>query len=243
MINYLRILNDNGIEKFKDFLNRVRTGSKEAPPFELLTDEETSDSFDVDIELKEIYFENRYDLGKYLTEILKQFDRHKISRNHRLWNWLTLYFFDSICKKDIDGIRKILRPELYILDSKYNYLRYYKHLIRTPWLAVLDHGVMAKILFANTRGVRSDIEETLAASQQVLGNKTIISAAYLLYFDKNTEKPKRGAAGKGAGSPRRLTAVIQQLELTFDIQSCTSFQFLELLPQEFKKFKSSSNNK
>jgi hypothetical protein len=176
-------------------------------------------------------------LGAYLADVLKPLDRHQISRDHRLWNWLALYFFDSICRAEADGTRKLLRQELYVLDSKYNYLRYYKHLVRTPWLAVLDHGENAKILFANSRGVRSDIEETLTASQQVLGNSTIISAACKLYFDPITEKPKRGAAGKTAGSPRRLTAVIQQLELTYDIQSCTAQQFLDLLPQEFNKFK------
>ena len=237
MSEVVRLFNDAGVAAFSSFLARARDGSTEIVPKNLLTDDATSVSLDVGIGIDEYEFENRFDLGVYLVGLLKPLDRHRISRDHRLWNWLALYFFDSICKKDTDGTWKLLRPELYVLDSKYNYLRYYKHLIRTPWLAVLDHGENARILFANTRGVRSDIEETLTASQQVLGNSTVIAAACRLYLDQGSGKPKRGAAGKAGGSPRRLTAFIQQLELTYDIQSCTAEQFLDLLPDEFKKFK------
>jgi hypothetical protein len=233
----VRLLNEMGIARFKEFLDRVRGGSTEALPAGLLTDEATSEPIEPTIEIKICVFTNRYELGIYLAEILKPLDRHQISRDHRLWNWLALFFFDTLCKKEANGTRKLLRSELYILEKKYDYLRYYKHLVRTPWLAVLDLRENAQILFANSRGTRSDIEETLTASQQVLGNSTIIAVASKLYFDVMTGKPKRGAAGKSAGSPRRLTAVIQQLERTFDIQSCTPEQFLELLPHEFDKFK------
>jgi hypothetical protein len=237
MSETVRLLNDAGIAGFNAFLERARGGSTEVAPKNLLTEHSTSESLNFSIKIEEYNFENRFDLGTYLVKLLKALDRYQISRDHRLWNWLALYFFESICKKNADGTWKLLRSELYILDSKYDYLRYYKHLVRTPWLAVLDHGENARILFANSRGIRSDIEETLTASQQVLGNPTVIAAACGLYLDPATNKPKRGAAGKAGGSPRRLTAFIQQLELTYDIQSCTAEQFLDLLPEEFKKFK------
>jgi hypothetical protein len=237
MVEKLRTLNDIGIQRFKEFFERVKVGVVEDAPLALLTDDATSEPVEPEIKLQDIDFTNRYELGKYLVETLSPLDRHKISRDHRLWNWLALFFFDKICPKEPDGTRKPLRPELYILEKQYDYLRYYKHLIRTPWLAVLDHGENAQILFANARGIRSDIEETLAASQQVLGNPTIIAAAHTLYFDAVAGKPKRGAAGKAAGSPRRLTAFVQQIALTYDIQSCTPAQFASFLPQEFDRFK------
>lgn len=240
MSETVRLLNEAGIAGFNAFLERARGGSTEVAPKNLLTDQATSEPLNVTIEIEQYEFENRFDLGTYLVKLLKPLDRYHISRDHRLWNWLALYFFQNICKKNSDGAWKLLRPELYLLDSKYDYLRYYKHLVRTPWLAVLDHGDNAKILFANSRGVRSEIEETLTASQQVLGNSTIIAAACGLYLDPITGKPKRGAAGKAGGSPRRLTAFIQQLELTYDIQSCTPEQFLKLLPEEFEKFRKPS---
>lgn len=236
MNNTVRLLNEAGIARFREFLGRVRAGSTEAVPASLLTDSTTSEPLLPQIGIENRIFTDRYELGSYLVKVLAPLDRHRISRDNRLWNWLTLFFFDSVCRKEADGTRRLLRQELYLLEGKYDYLRYYKHLVRTPWLAVLDHGENAQVLFSNARGIRSDIEETLTASQQVLGNRTVIASAYRLYFDPLTAKPKRGAASKGAGSPRRLTAFIQQLELTYDIQSCTPEQFLGLLPQEFHKF-------
>lgn len=233
----IRRLNSAGIEQFKEYLSRLRAGSTEDVPLSILVDQKTSDSLNVEVIIKRQNFQNRYDLGKYLVSVLSPLDRRQISRDNLLWNWLTLFFFDSICKQLHDGTRVLLRPEMYILESKYDYLRYYKHLVRTPWLAVLDHKENAQILFVNSRGVRSDIEETLTASQQVLGNPTIMAAAHILYFDIASGKPKLGAGGKSAGSPRRLTAFVQQLDRTYDIQSCTPDQFLALLPAEFAKFK------
>ncbi|HEY3770730.1 MAG TPA: hypothetical protein VGN44_18795, partial [Candidatus Angelobacter sp.] len=37
--------------------------------------------------------------------------------------------------------------------------------------------------------------------------------------------------------PRRLTRIIGQLSLTYDLGQCTPAQFLQLLPKEFDKFK------
>jgi hypothetical protein len=240
MMQNLKTLNAEGIALFKEFLDRIRNGSTEAPPFNLLNDDTFSEPIEAEIKLTPQTFSDRYELGCYLTQVLAPLDRYRISRDHSLWNWLTLFYFDVISKKEADGSRKLLREELYILGSKYDYLRYYKHLVRTPWLAVLDHKEHAKVLFVNSRGTRSDIEETLTASQQVLGNKTIIAAAYKLYFDQKLLKPKRGAAGKSGGSPRRLTSFIQQLTLTYDIHSCSAEQFMQLLPAEFEKFNKST---
>ena len=55
-----------------------------------------------------------------------------------------------------------------------------------------------------------------------------------MYFDKDAQKPRRGAGGKGGGSARRLASVARQLELTYDLQDCPPARFLALLPREFK---------
>jgi hypothetical protein len=58
-----------------------------------------------------------------------------------------------------------------------------------------------------------------------------------LYFNPAIEKLKVGAAGKGAGSARRVVDVIQQFDLTWDIYGMDSSKFLSLLPSEFDRFK------
>jgi hypothetical protein len=233
----LRRLTTAGSSAFSSYLKLLRMQPDAKLPLHLLQHAELSEEVSGGIELAPQVFANRYELGVWLVEALTPLDRRLISYDHGMWNWLALYFFDTICPADAAGKRKVLRDELYLLGSTYDYLRYYKHLVRTPWLAVLEHGSNAQVLFRNARGVRSDIEETLAASQQVLGDRTIMEAACRLYFDMGTGKPKSGASGKAAGSPRRLTAIVQQLALTYDLPSCTPEQFISMLPAEFDRFR------
>jgi hypothetical protein len=102
---------------------------------------------------------------------------------------------------------------------------------------VANNGDCAKVLLqTRAGGKRSDIFEQLAARQTIFGNRTIIAGAYKLYYDVAAQLPKRGAGGKGAGSPRRLVSFIQQIDLTYDLRACSPQQFIDLLPREFAKF-------
>jgi hypothetical protein len=93
------------------------------------------------------------------------------------------------------------------------------------------------MLIMRDKGSRSEIFEQLAARQDILGNETVVAGAYRLYFDPKEQRPKQGSGGKGAGSPRRLSAVVQQLDLTYDLRDCSVEQFLALLPTEFDRFR------
>lgn len=236
MSDLLRVLNIAGIEGFTNYLQSLRNGSMAQPPFHLLTDDATSDPLDVDIPVEQQNFGDSFAFGKYLVATLKPLPRTEIAFNHALWSWLALYYFDQICPT-LEGKRTVLEDAVYVLADTYNHRRYYRHLVRTPWLAVEENGDCAKVLLKNRgSGKRSDIFEQLAARQTIFGNKTIIAGAYKLYFDETAGLPKRGAGGKGAGSPRRLVSFIQQIDLTYDLMACTPDQFIGLLPKEFAKF-------
>jgi len=238
MTDLVRVLNDAGIQHFIHYLAELRAGSKTTPPYGLLTDSATSLPLDDEVPIDRSAFEDQFAFGKYLSSALSPLDRRRISHDYALWTWLALYFFDHICAPAKDGSRKILETAVYVLEKQFNHQRYYRHLVRTPWLAVLDHGDNAKVLLiTTTSGSRSDIFEQLTARQGIFGNQTVIAAANALYLDRATGRPKRGASGKGKGSPRRLVSIIQQLDLTYDLRACTVEQFLELLPKEFERFR------
>ena len=44
------------------------------------------------------------------------------------------------------GEFKTLAPGAYVLPARYDFQSYYRHLVRTPWLSVSDHGDRAKVL-------------------------------------------------------------------------------------------------
>jgi hypothetical protein len=235
MASQIRCLNDFGVKQFSQFIESLRTGENNAIPYYLLTDDEASFPLAESVTVEKKIFPNRFEFGRYLQLILKPLDRRKISLNDALWNWLALYFFDELCPES-NGKRNPLQAAVYVIEKPFNYLRYYRHIVRTPWLAVSDHGNFAKVLLSS-QGTRSEIAEQLGATQDIFGNRVIIAGAYKLYFNEATQKPKRGTGGKLGGSPRRLTRIIGQLSLTYDLGQCTPTQFLQLLPREFDKFK------
>lgn len=233
----VRILNEEGLLRFKEYIVAAKMTPSRPPPSELLEDGRFSEPFSPAVEVALRQFENAYDFGVYLNHVLAGCEPRAISRNHALWSWLALFFFDVIAKPNTAGARKILEEAVYVLDMRFSFRRYYRHLVRTPWLAVQKHGERAKILLvASGGGTRTEVGEQLGAYPDLFGSQIIIAAAYRMYFDAQTQKPKRGTSGKKAGAPRRLTSVVRQLQLTHDLSDCSVDDLLKLLPSEFSRW-------
>lgn len=235
MSNSVRRLNSAGITVFREYLNTAREEGNLTPPSHLLADPSFSEPIEEQILIEMPPSSDAYALGNYLVTALDALDRRAIAYDHGLWSWLSLYCFDLLCPAN-NGSRNVLEDAVYVLSEKYDHQRYYRHLLRTSWLAVKEHGEAARVLLT-TKGKRSEIFEQLASRQAIFGNTTVIAGAYKLYFDPVAGAPKRGTGSKGAGSPRRLVNFIRQIDLTYDLRDCTPDQFLELLPSEFDKFK------
>lgn len=230
----VRVLNDEGIARFQEYLASLRENASLSPPKELLTSGLASDPFEPNVQVEDHAFDNAYQLGQYLREAFAECEDRQISRNYGLWSWLALYYFDYLCKAK-DGRRQPLENAVYVLEARFSFRRYYRHAVRTPWLAVKEYGELSKVLLLMSgSGTRSEIAEQIAAYQDLFGNKTIVEATYSMYFDVELQKPKKGSGGKGPGSPRRLASIARQLELTYDLRDCTQASFFKLLPEEFR---------
>lgn len=233
----VRILNEAGLQRFRDFIAAAKVDLSLSPPSEILEDGRFSEPFSPEIDVARQEFENVYEFGVYLNAVLSGCERREISRNHALWSWLALFFFDVIAKPDPSGNRKILQEAVYVLDKRFSFRLYYRHLVRTPWLAVRMYGEQAKVLLiASGSGTRTEVNEQIGAYPDLFGCKTVIEATYRLYFDIEAQKPKRGTSGKGEGTPRRLAAVVRQLQLTYDLNDCPVDELLRLLPKEFSRW-------
>ena len=91
-------------------------------------------------------------------------------------------------------------------------------------------------LLANPPHQPGDIAEQLASRQELVTNPSVMEVATRLYINPETGRPKRGAAGRGPGSARRLAAVLNQLDLTWDLYGLDPDKLLDLLPEEFNQF-------
>jgi hypothetical protein len=235
MPDVVRCFNDEGLAEFARWL---RGGAVGHVPTSLLTDAAFSTPMPKSL-IKEVpTFEDRYEFGVFLVELLAPYDPHQISYNAGLWSWLAALFFEQLAPADAEGKRLLRRPYVYVLSES---RLYYRHLVRGPWHLIRTHGPEARYLLAPIRtddraplSRQSYLLDQLAARQFVISSKTLIAAARRLYTDPRTGRQRRGAGAKGKGSPRRLALIANQLALTYDIQNMSVDQFMKILPREFR---------
>jgi len=154
----VRVLNPEGLAKFSEYLSTLRVEASRVPPIDLLIDGKYSDPFEPQVTVETLSFASAYEIGTYMIKVLSNCEDRLISRNYGLWSWLALFYFDQLCKPDPSGNRKPLEDAVYLLEERFSFRRYYRHAIRTPWLAVREHGEHAKVLLLTSgKGTRTDI--------------------------------------------------------------------------------------
>src|SRR5580700_4529667 len=98
----LRQFTSAGLLEFSKWL---RNGAQGQVPRELLIDVEFSKPMG-DAKLSDgTIFNNRYEFGVNLVQLLEPFNRRDISYNRGLWAWLAAWFFDQLCPSNPDGSR------------------------------------------------------------------------------------------------------------------------------------------
>ncbi|MBP3127364.1 hypothetical protein [Thalassospira sp. ER-Se-21-Dark] len=238
MQKVLRKLNDKGTYEFRQY---ILSGAVGEPPYYLLEDKETSSPLKQKVALGSGVFEDRYQFGVYLNSLLSEFNPAEISGDSGLWNALALFWFERICPKMQNGDRDTKKEYKYILSEDFRH--YYRHLIRSPWQLVKDHGASSQFLLISPKkrkfplSTQGEIFEQLLARQQIFGSSSIIRAANKLYFDQVSFRPKTGVAGRGRGCAQRFGLVLRQLALTYDAEQMSEEALIGILPGEFERWK------
>jgi hypothetical protein len=240
----VRRLNTTGIEQFERFFDSLTDLAPLAVPIAALASPETSESLGVELEVEPRSFASRMELGSYLSEKLNGSGLLDINADRGLWAWLALFYFESLCPADSVGRRKPGDRARWILDP-HNFQRYYRHLLAGPYRIVSAYAEQPEIAMCILCGAPDkpgDLVEQLASRQELVTNRAIIGVATRLYYDAGSGKLKRGAGGKGRGSPRRLADVLQQFDVTFDLYSLDADELSRLLPTEFDRFLPTKND-
>lgn len=239
MSERLRRLNDEGVRLFGEYLADGAAGD---PPLSLLDNPETSDALPFAVVPGTAQFSDRYEFGVYLKSLLAPFDPAVIANDRNFWSSLALIWFNRLCPpQKSDTARAVGEEYRYILSDDYRH--YHRHLVRSPWQLVRLHGKYAQLLLVAPRkqdyplSIHGEILEQFAGRQQVLASCPIIEAAFKMYFDPATSRPRMGVAGSGRGSARRFAMVLRQLGLTYDAEAMPDGVLLGILPAEFEKWK------
>lgn len=236
----VRILTEEGLKQVRQFLEE---NPHRPTPSHLLEQNKVSAPVSGAPDIEDREFQNRYEFGRYLYEMLNAFVEEGRSRDVGLWTWLSLFYFDQICPLR-NGRRKLSRINYYILEP-HVWKRYYHHLVRTPYSLVKLHGRYAECLLSQPLHHSGEIIEQFASRQDIIAGKALIQAIYELYFERDEAgkgRTKRGAAGKNTpGTFRRFAEVRGQFELTYDFYSMNPEDILELMPSEFDRFRKSES--
>jgi len=227
-------LRSAGQRDFERMVEQMRIGELSKSPAHLLQDQLAVEKLGFDVEVKEGGFSSRQEMGEHLVAALAGVDRALFIGDRGFWDWLALQWFDDLCPVKASGERKPSEAASYVMSEDYK--RRYRHAVYVTWQLVETHGENARFLLFKEPSVRGELTEQLMARQYYLSCCGLIEAVKRLYWDESTGSLKRGAGGKGAGSPRRLVGWLQQIEVTFDLHSMSADQLLALIPDEFGKF-------
>lgn len=235
----LRRMTPVGVSKFAEFLDLVEAEPVRPVPNNLLEDPECSEILGKPTEILKKSFGTRYAVAEYLDEILGKAGVADVERDVGLWAWLTLLFFDELCLKNKSGGWEPRERSAYIPEPQ-NFQRYYRHLLLGPFLifrAHRDAPERAMALLCKPLPIIDDIVAQLASRQELVSNPAVVELATHLYFDSKSRTTKKGAGGKGGGSPRRLADILSQFDVTWDLYSMSIKEFWAVLPKEFERFR------
>lgn len=234
----LRRLTAIGLERFNEFLDSLNTPVPHEVPSWLLNGPETSTALGVEIQVEAIVFETRFELAKYLDSKLTDSGLKNFERDVELWAWLALFYFDQLCPPDDDERRHPGERARWI-PAVEDYRKYYRHLVAGPyWIYRAHRDKPSRVLavLAGSVDQPGDIAEQLASRQEIVTNKAAMELATALYIDQESQRPKKGAAGRGPGSARRLADILNQFDLTWDLYAMHIAAMLKMMPKEFNRF-------
>ncbi len=231
----LRSLTHEGRRHAADMLARVRSG--EASQLDMTEFDHPSHSGETGLSFPDPTGESvasRWHLGAWL---FRTFAGAEEKMDAGAWSWLGLHLFDVLCPPKA-GVRKVREDARYLLEAG-DYRKAYRHLLAGPFLLMQAHRSdpdAVRGLLATSPDAPGEVYEQLAARKYTVTSRAVVQVATFLYFDLRTGKLKRGAGGSTAGSPRRLSEVLQQFDLTYDLQAISAQRLVGLLPKEFGRF-------
>lgn len=230
----LHSLSPEGLRLAYEALARVKSGESGGIDLKALSSSGAARDLKVDVETPIAgQISTRWELARWLHAKLAPHDHHL---DAGAWSWLAMCLFDIICPFE-DDVRTVRQFARYLLEAD-DFRKAHRHLLKGPYLLMQAHADAPdtiKGLLATRPDAPGEVYEQLVTRKFLITSRAVVSVATELYFDPVEQKLKRGAGGSGAGSPRRYVEVLQQFDLTFDLQRISPEALRALLPREFSK--------
>ena len=243
----LRRFNPAGLDRFSDYVAALRADKTLPAPFDLLEDDALTEVVAPATDCPDASFANRLAAAEYLDRVLTPSGLADAFADVGLWAWLALRFFDQLCPIGKDGSRSPGEDARWIpqVDGS---RRYYRHLLLGPSVIYQAHrdepervvGLLADPVSIGT----SEVFRLFIENPSLIRSRSAVAAATALYYDPVKKKNRRGIGAKDAGAGgkakpgtvRRLIAVLQQFDCTYDLYALSPAVLLDMLPSEFDRY-------
>lgn len=230
----IRKFNAEGLAQFAAWLEAHRHKAS-APPVAMLTDPALTEMVSGLGPISTDAFATKYEMGKEVLKALgTNWEAH--INDAGLMAWLSLALHKSTM---VDGKGQVFigTPSRHILalDTQWkNYTHCRRHLVRSAAFFLGHYGDKGRVFLAELPGENSKLEEQVPAriKKGLAYCRSLAEAIYQLYWDEKRQTHRRGSRGEGAGGIIRLIKILEQLDVTFDIQTVTGDQLVALLPKE-----------
>jgi len=240
MIYAIASLTDSAIAEFSLFLDSIKQGSTEEPPYHLLDNENcTPIEFSCgDILVnRHVNISTRMDIGRYLSDLIPTSeDLSKILDDRGVGSFLGILYFDKICKRNEDGIWDVKAKDRYIPNLNLR-TRFYRHLIQSPLSVYKLHGEMGRLYLCQPVFKHPDTMEQIASREELILNPNIIQLADKLYWDEENNSVKNNVVSYDPipdGALRRFVgpgSFTEQYGEVYDFWRMDAEDILQLLPR------------
>jgi hypothetical protein len=229
----LRILNDRGVEAFRDFLRRIRAGEEFRQNPALLYVDDYSLPMPQPIRIEPRRFASKHAAAAYLSDVLAPIESPSLASGVGLWSWLALFYFDQLSPVATDGRRRP-RDDYHYIPATTHGWTHDRHLLAGPYSLYMLHGRRARLLLYPPVHQHGRFVYDLGWRRDLITNRGLVDAIDTLYWNAKTNRPKRGATTQSRpGNLRRFITVVQQLDFNYDLFGMSATEILGLLPPEF----------
>jgi len=234
-----RRFNDEGLARFRDYLDRLKhEDPKLDPPPGLLNDDRYSSLLEPAIHAEPQPFARRMDFACWLHDVAKDAGVEIPGADKHFWAWLSLALFDQVCPVNDRGHRTVRELAWYIpmLDDR---RRHYRHILYgsyTIFYIYRDKPEIADLLLMNKLPKLGHFWYQIASRQDLVSNPSVIGAATKIYVDTMSMRPKSRSATQAPGAVFRFVKLMNQLDRVWDLRLRGVDGILEVLPPEFSSF-------
>ena len=236
-MNRVRCLTPEGIGEFGQYLKELRIHGDLPPPRALLTDEARSVPSglgDVDVEPRN--FASRRDFAEYIDNRFLEAGVFVDADEPGMWEWLSLFYFDEVCPPDKRGFRKPGVEGRHLLRDR-DARRRHRHLLRSPYLLYRKYEGGPKgeldLLLCYRLPVHGVAATHIGERFRLSSSPGALVAASRLYFDRVTQRPRRGYSDERNGL-RAYCRFVNNLPECFDLSDLSADTVIGLLPREFE---------